>query len=146
MNKQIEEYWHNFCNKQAIDPSELDEAFAFGDTKQMADELANLVNRGIKTATTSLYDPDDSLAQVGKYCIILNGSEEPVCVIQNKVCEIMPFKQVSQEHAYHEGEGNRTYAYWRKAHVDFFTKECKQNHWTFSEETLVVCEVFAKIA
>ncbi|WEV36350.1 ASCH domain-containing protein [Lactobacillus sp. ESL0677] len=146
MNAQIEQYWRNFCNERAINPSELDEAFAFGDTKKMADKLADLVNRGIKTATTSIYVPEDSLAQVGKYCIILDGSNKPVCVVQNKVCEVMPFKQVSQEHAYHEGEGDRTYAYWHQAHVDFFTKECKEEGWTFNDETLVVCEVFAKIS
>ncbi|MDF7638721.1 ASCH domain-containing protein [Lactobacillus sp. ESL0791] len=142
----IEKFWQDFCAKRKINTELLDEAFAFGAGKEMADELSSLVDHKIKTATTSIYVPDESSSQVGKYCIVLDGSSNPVCVIQNKVYEVMPFKQVSAEHAYHEGEGDRTYDYWHKAHVDFFTKECAEEGMEeFTDETLVVCEVFTKV-
>lgn len=141
----VKQYWLNFCDKRKIDPQDLDEAFVFGATKADADELSDLVNRRIKTATTSIHVPTESSSQVGKYCIVLDGDFNPVCVIQNKVYEVMPFKQASQEHAYHEGEGDRSYKYWYKVHWDFFTKECQERKQIFNENTNVVCEVFTKI-
>ncbi|WEV44302.1 ASCH domain-containing protein [Lactobacillus sp. ESL0684] len=146
MNKELNKYWHDFCQQRGIDSNKLDEAYAFGDNVEMANQLADLVNRGIKTATTSIYDEREPVAPVGQYSIILDGSGQPVCVIQNKVVEVMPFKQVSQEHAYHEGEGNRDYETWCKEHWNFFTKECQaEGFGDFTEDTKVVCEVFTKI-
>lgn len=83
---------------------------------------------------------------VGKDAIVLNGKNEPVCVIQNKTVEIMPFKNVSAEHAYLEGEGDRSYEYWWKVHEKFFAQECEEDlDTTFTENTEVVCETFEKV-
>ena len=54
------------------------EAWSFGNTKEMADELAVLINCKIKTATTSVYE----LYEAGEHNIILNGLGEPVCITQ----------------------------------------------------------------
>ncbi|MBN6049070.1 ASCH domain-containing protein [Lactobacillus helveticus] len=145
MNK-INDFWMDFCQKHHVDPEELEEVFAFGRNSHDADVLSDLVNRGIKTATTSVYDLDGAMPVVGKYAIVLNGKNEPVCVIQNKTVEIMPFKNVSAEHAYLEGEGDRSYEYWRKVHEKFFAQECEEDlDTTFTENTEVVCETFEKV-
>ena len=34
--------------------------------------------------------------------------------------------EVSEEHAYKEGEGDRSLAYWRAVHEEFFTKEFEE--------------------
>lgn len=136
----------NFCQEHRVNPGELEEAFAFGGNSQDADILSDLVNRGIKTATTSIYNPDEDVPTVGKYAIVLDGANKPVCVIRNKTVEIMPFKNVSKEHAYLEGEGDRSYESWRKNHERFFTWECREIlNTTFSENTEVVCETFEKV-
>lgn len=145
MNK-INKFWLDFCQKHELDPAVLDEAFALGANSQDADLLSDLINRGIKTATTSIYDPDDETPTVGSYSIVLDGKNEPVCVIRTKTVEIMPFKNVSAEHAYLEGEGDRSYESWRDAHVKFFTWECQEElNQTFTEDTEVVCETFEKV-
>ena len=55
---------------------------------------------------------------------------------------VTEFHQVSEEHAYKEGEGDRSLEYWRKVHTDFLTRELETLHLTFTENTKVVCEEF----
>ena len=50
---------------------------------------------------------------------------------------ICKFNEVTKEHAYEEGEGDRSLEYWRKAHKEFFSQ-----YEDFSEEDNVLCEKF----
>ncbi|EJN99184.1 hypothetical protein AWRIB318_1749 [Oenococcus oeni AWRIB318] len=140
----IEAYWSAFKNKNNITTDKYS-AFAFGWPESMQNELAELVKSGIKTATTSafeLYEPNEEIPLIGEYNIILDGWGNPVCITQTKVVETVPFNLISQEHAFHEGEGDRSYDYWRKVHEDFFNKEFKENKKTFKLDAPCICEVF----
>lgn len=67
MNEEIQEFWYQFCSKHNLDKDTAVEAWAFGATEEEADELATLVQQGIKTATTSayeLYTQDEKLPEV----------------------------------------------------------------------------------
>ncbi|MFC6295072.1 ASCH domain-containing protein [Lactiplantibacillus daoliensis] len=86
----------------------LQSAYQFG---VAANSLAQLVLTGTKTATTSAYD------------VILDTSNNPICVTKTDSVVITPYREIGADHAYHEGEGDRSYAYWRKAHDAFFTQE-----------------------
>lgn len=148
MNEKIIKYWEEFCKKNNIPTITKYEAWSFGNTKETADELANLVNIGIKTATTSayeLYEAGEKIPQVGEYNIILDGLDQPVCITQTQVVYIMPYNLISPEHAWHEGEGDRSYKYWKKVHDEFFYTEYKQCGKQFYEQAPMVCEVFEKI-
>lgn len=119
------------------------EAWSFGEAP---DKLADLVLQGIKTATCSAYDlyliNNEPLPREGDYSIILNSNEEAVCIIKTLKVYVTAFNQVSDEHAYKEGEGDRSLEYWRKVHVKFLTNELASVHKTFNENTKVVCEEF----
>lgn len=143
----LEKYWEAFCKNHDIAVVTSYDAWAFGATAEEADRLADLVNRKIKTATTSAYElyGSEALPKVGEYSIILDSADKPVCVIQTKVVEIIPYNQISAEHAYHEGEGNRSYDYWRKVHDEFFEAEYQQAGKKFYPQAPMVCEVFEKI-
>ena len=144
--KSISKFWNEFCQKNKIAPNALEGAYAFGANSHDADVLSDLINRGIKTATTSIYISADDVPVVGMYSIVLDGNNQPVCVIKNETVEIMPFKNVSEKHAYLEGEGDRSYESWRKVHEAFFTWECKEELGKkFTEDTEVVCETFTKV-
>lgn len=54
----------------------------------------------------------------------------------------MPMNEVPEEFAIAEGEGDRTYQYWKDAHVKFFTDELRQMGMNFKEDMLLVCERF----
>lgn len=98
--------------------------FSFEDTEKMADELSELVVKKIKTGTSSGYDlykqENEPLPKVGQLDVVLNGKNEPVCIIKNINVTILPFSEVTKEHAWKEGEGDRTLVYWRKVHAEFF--------------------------
>ena len=106
-----------------------------------------MVNRRIKTATTSAYElyGNEKLPEVDEWSIILDSKGEPVCVIQEKVAEIVPYDLISKEHAYHEGEGDRSYEYWRRTHDNFFDLEYREAGKVFYSQAPMVCEVFEKV-
>lgn len=137
MNAQ--EMWNLFTNDESLEY----EAWAFGDD---ADLLADLVLKGIKTATSSNYIfyelENEELPKVNEYSIILNSKDEAVCIIQTTNVYVTPFNEVSEEHAYKEGERNRTLQDWIDIHKDFFGNELKSIGKEFKDDMLVVCEEF----
>lgn len=137
-----EQVWNDFCEKEGIEGAAY-EAWAFGGDP---DELANLVMAGEKTATCSLgywyEEGGERLPQAGDYSVILNANDEAVCVIQTVKVTVMPFNQVPESVALKEGEGDKSYAYWRNGHIKFFGEELKSVNKTFREDMNVVCEEF----
>lgn len=114
-----------------------------------ANECARLVNTGKKTATCSLkqsWDIDkEPLPSVGRLTVVLNWQEEPVCIIKTTEVSLCPFNEVTVEFAAAEGEGDGSYGYWHKAHVEFFTQHAADIGVTFNESSLLVLERFKKI-
>lgn len=114
-----------------------------------ANECARLINQGIKTASCGLkagWDiEDEPLPQVGSYSLVLDWQQNPVCVIQLTSVEVCPFNQVSDEFAYAEGEGDRTYAWWKEAHIKFFEWYANEIGVVFSPESELVLERFKKV-
>lgn len=119
------------------------EAWAFGEA---ADKLAELVIRGIKTATCSAYDlygiEGEPVPEAGEYSVILDSKDEAVCIIRTTKVTVIPFNLVSEEHAFKEGEGDRSLEYWREVHESFLSRELASVRLEFNEETKVVCEEF----
>ena len=146
--EQIKDYWFNFLRDKNSLYYPLGDITVFGSEGPVAEELSKLVYDGVKTATSSsyeLYEPTEYMPQVGDYNIILNGKNEPICITETLVTEVVSFKQISAEHAYHEGEGDRTLDYWRQVHEDFFTKEYQAAGKEFNEDIPVLCEVFKRV-
>ena len=85
---------------------------------------------------------DAPLPQPGDYSVILNAKDEAVCIIQTTQTTVVPFDEVSAAHAYKEGEGDRSLAYWRMSHEEFFTEELKETEIEFNGRTRILCEEF----
>lgn len=121
-------------------------AWSFGHTSAIADELGALVVAGRKTGTASLlwaYEVQhEPLPQVGDYSVILNGAGRPLCIIQTTHLEIRPFNAVTAEHAYAEGEDDRSLAAWREVHWRVFGLECAALGLERTETMPVLCERF----
>ncbi|KHD44801.1 ASCH domain-containing protein [Streptococcus hongkongensis] len=141
-NSSIEKYWKKFKSENNIDTDNY-EAWQFGFD---ADLLGNLVLEGKKTATASAFDLYDiakeELPKVGEYNIILNAQNEPLCITKTTKVYVVPFDQVSANHAYKEGENDRTLDSWRKGHEAFFKNEFKAYNIAFTNQIDVVCEEF----
>ena len=122
------------------------DAWAFGVD---ADFLADLVLKGEKTATASAYDlyalEDEPLPQEGKFDVILDSQNQAVCIVEITKVSVQPFNQVSAQHAFKEGEGDKSLAYWRQVHEDFFAEWLREAGLTFTPESKVVLEEFRKV-
>lgn len=81
--------------------------FAFGDSPELADELLELVVKGIKTATCSTED-EPNTSTPGERWVVLDGRGEPRCVIETAEVAYRRFNEVDATFAYDEGEGDRS--------------------------------------
>ena len=119
------------------------EAWAFG---VEADLLADLVMKGEKTATASAYPlyeiENEPLPKVGEYSIIVDSENNAMCVIQTTKVYIEEFKKINEEHAFKEGEGDKSLSHWKKCHERFFTMCMNEVGKEFNEDMKVVCEEF----
>lgn len=141
------EYWEDFMRRNNINHANFD-TWAFSDRPNSSDMLAEMVVKGQKTAYSSwfdFYDADQVVPTAGDYRMVLKQNGDPACIIQLKVVEIVPFKWVSSEHAFLEGEGNRSLKYWRQLHKQLFRKQAKIHGKTFSLESPCICELFEVI-
>ena len=113
------------------------------------DLLADLVFKGEKTATASAYDlyalEGELLPQEGTFDIILDSQNQAVCIVEITRVSVQPFNQVSAQHAFNEGEGDKSLAYWRQVHEDCFAEWMREAGLTFTPESKVVLEEFRKV-
>lgn len=136
------EMWEKFRAEYDMEDCGYD-AWKFGDD---ADRLADLTVKGEKTATASAYIlyeiENEDLPEEGSYSIVLDSEGEAVCIIQTTRVYVVPFDQVTEEHACKEGEGDRSLAYWRSVHKAFFSDCLAEAGREFDERMEVVCEEF----
>ncbi len=120
-------------------------AWAFGATPEQADELLALVLSGTKSATAgALWDYEaegEELPEAGALGIVTDGRGVPHALVVMTQVEIVPFDQVSAEHAYLEGEGDRSLTTWREVHERFFTQHAVHSH-GFAADMPVVLQRF----
>ena len=147
---QFAEFWDTFAREAGgVPATRFYEAFAFGDSAALANELAELVLSGTKQATAgSLWAFEaegKALPAPGALSIVTNWAQKPLCVIETKSVEVLPFREVSAQFAATEGEGDGSLSFWREAHRQYFTRECARLGREFTEDMPVVCEVFAVV-
>ena len=111
-------------------------SFAFGDGPELADELLELVMNGVKTATCSTED-EPNTSTPGECWIVRDGSGTPRCVIETLEVSYRRYSEMDAAFAYEEGEGDRSLAYWRQAHRNYFGRMGR-----FSEDMMLMCERF----
>ena len=141
-----EKMWQEFCHKTNTDSNTRHDIWKFCDGGIFADELAHLVLSGTKTATASAkiaFDMSgDELPDVGTYSVILFDNDEAACVIRDVKVSVVPFLQVSAEHAYKEGEDDRSLEKWKEVHRRAFTPDYRAAGMEFDENGDCVLEEF----
>jgi len=111
-------------------------SFAFGDGPKLADELLDLVLKGVKTATCSTED-EPNMSAPGERWIVRDGRGHPRCVIESTEVTFRRYGEVDAAFAHDEGEGDRSLAHWREAHRQYFGRQGK-----FREDMMLMCERF----
>ncbi|MDF3072426.1 MAG: hypothetical protein K0S54_93 [Alphaproteobacteria bacterium] len=115
------------------------ETFSFGDNPELAQELAELVVAGLKRATCWSVS-EGELTHIGKRMVMLDGKGKPVAVVETVELTQRPFNEVDAQFAQDEGEGDRSLAYWRQAHRNYFTRRNG-----FAPDMMLWCERFRVI-
>jgi uncharacterized protein YhfF len=152
MTHSVEDFWQAYI--ESLPPGEEApvrgySTWHFCDHEACANELARLALDGIKTATCGLlwsYEAEgEAIPQPGDFSVVTDWQGQPVCIIRTVEVEIKPFDQVDAAFAYDEGEGDRSYAYWRREHWRFFSRACRSLGRLPLENMPLVCERFCVI-
>lgn len=144
----VTEFWRARRAEWPDLPERLPEVWAFGATPEHADELLDLVLAGVKTGTaSSLWDYEatgDPVPAVGDYSVILDGAGGARAVLVTTEIEVVPFDEVTAEHAHSEGEGDRSLEHWRAAHERYW-RAYSENPRGFAPDMPVICERFTLV-
>jgi uncharacterized protein YhfF len=145
----LRSYWAAFLQSaQGVAGSDAPfyEAFRIGADANDANEGAELILSGKKTATSSLlweYEKSEKpLPAPGSLSVLEDGSGKPVCVVRTTRVEIIPFREVDAQFAYDYGEGDRTLDGWRETFWRYYSCACVECGHEMSEDALLVCEHF----
>ena len=148
MEPDYKEYWNEYCESVGLPKLVEGEPLVdeFGDNPRTSDYLIALVLEGKKTATCGLiedYQRDDyPIPKVGDQKIFINGNREPVCIAEVTEVESKQFSEIDDSFAYDEGEGDRSYEFWYKEHVECFSNSMTAMGKEFHEQLPTVCERF----
>lgn len=124
---EVSEFWQRFVDSTGRSrDTPQPEAWPFGDSVELAEELISLVLEGRKRATAgsvAQYEAEgQAVPQVGDLEIVTDGSLRPRAVLQLTEVRVGPLSSVDDQFAYDEGEGDRTRAWWLEAHTSFFRR------------------------
>lgn len=118
----------------------------YGDSPALSEELLALIRAGTKRAGTSLLwacEADgEPIPHAGDIEIVLDHRGEPAIITRITAVSVMPFDKVTAEYAAIEGEGDGSLEYWRRAHWNFFSRECRRIGREPAETMPVVCNTF----
>jgi len=145
----IEEMWKEYLSSIESSLNSTDkyyESWHFCNNEKDANELAELTKQGIKRATSSLLDSyiseNQPIPKKHDLHIITDWNQNPVCIIEISKVEIIKFRNITQEHAEIEGEGDKSLNYWRECHLKFFKQDAEYLNFAFTEDSDVVFIIF----
>ena len=148
----IERYWQRFLTidgNRELYADRVHPAWYFCNNEKDANALLELVLAGTKRGTASLveaYERDgDELPVPGDLSIITDWSGIPHYIIETLHVIRCPYSEVTEEMAAIEGEGDKSLAYWRRAHQWFFGEELREWGREFSPDVEVLFEEFRVI-
>lgn len=144
------QFWQDFQKAQPeYAYHSIPQAYYFCDNQKDADYCTQLVKDGIKTATCgaqlSYQIEGEALPEAGELFIITDWEKNAVSLIRLTEVFLRKFKDVDADFAAKEGEGDRSLAYWRRVHWDFFSRNLKEFGLQPTEDLMLVCETFEKI-
>ena len=116
----------------------------FGGTHEEQSELANLVEIGEKTATSSLVEikQEEDLTQIGDIWEIHDGKNHFICFVEVENVVFKKFSEVDEEFALLEGDGSLKN--WTQIHHSYYSFLLEKIGKQLSSETLLECVYFKK--
>src|SRR5215472_3329134 len=122
-------FWQDFRRHAGLDHDHY-VVGSFGDSPEMATELADLVMAGTKRATASLArdygEGREPTPKPGNFIIVLDGEGCPQFIWRTTEVTIKALSQVDDAFAWDEGEGDRTREWWLGAHRRYFGRQASR--------------------
>lgn len=145
-----QDFWRTACGAVPDLPETAGyQVWHFGDSEQLARQLADLVLHGRKRATAGLLweaETDPNMMPVlGGYSLVTTHGGEPLLIIRTTRVDIRPYGAVDAEFAAAEGEGDGSLDYWRAAPWDYFSRRCAALGRAPAADMPVVLERFALV-
>ncbi|NQZ43068.1 MAG: ASCH domain-containing protein [Flavobacteriaceae bacterium] len=118
----------------------------FGDNEKDANQLADLVAKDIKRATShsllGLQYRKETLPKIGDFFVVTDWKGDAKCIVRTTSVKLVPYFAIHAEHARLEGEGDKSLGHWQKVHWDYYTRELAAFGRTPLESMIVVFERF----
>lgn len=97
---------------------------SYAGNREITDDLLELYLLGQKTAGSSIVEDfvtaGEPLPKVGNHWIFLNSKSEPCCILKTEKIVIHKFKDIPEEIAIAEGEGDKSLSYWKAVHAELY--------------------------
>jgi uncharacterized protein YhfF len=147
-SREVLDFWEKVKREMGIEGTFTD-AYGIEDTPGLKQELLSLVLDGKKRAATSLVKESELEGwpepEVGQYNIILDGRDKPAAIIKTVSVRRCSFSDVDEEHAYWEGEDERTMDSYIREHTKYYTRRGVAIGFEFSPDMEVILERFELI-
>lgn len=143
-----EEYWLRYVSTRPLDEisQSVNVTASYSGNREMTDALLALYLMGKKHAGSSIVEDfltaGDPLPKVGNYWIHLNSKDEPKCILKTVRIAINKFKDVPEEIAIAEGEGDLSLEYWRRVHAKHYGPHLTAWGIASIDEATVITEFF----
>jgi len=149
MNNAVALAWKAFRHQPDLTeeiPQTPTAVLHFCDNEQDANECAELVVAGRKRATccslAELETEGVALPKPGEWNVVTDWSGQPVAIIRTVQIEFLRFREVTEEHAAMEGEGDGSLQYWRTAHEAYFRRVLTETQHQFHPDMQLAFEQF----
>ena len=149
ISKDIEVFWNAFIKSSScpLNANELFQAsYQIGSSDTDANNGLELILSGEKTATSSLLwsfeKVGEPIPKVGDLCVIKDGENNPVCVVQTTWVELKEFGDLDLDFVKDYSETNGTLVDWYRIFREFYKDECLTMNKTLTDKTPLVCERF----
>ena len=112
--------------------------FKFGDCRELCDRLLALVRSGAKTASCGAlrdFAAGEPMPEVGRRDVALDWDGNPALLIETVEVSIMRFRDVPEDFALAEGEGD--FQAWKQGHIAYFAR-----NGGYDPDMELVCERF----
>lgn len=146
--QKVYDFWEKVKKEKGIQ-DDFNDAWGFGDNPELKQEMIELILNGKKRTSTNLLI-ESKLAgypdsRIGAYHIILDGEDNPTAVIRTVQLTLGKLEDVSDDHAYWEGEGDRTRETYLNEHIKYYKRIGEQLGFEFNLDLELEFERFKLI-
>ena len=149
MNAEQTAYLDSYLDTLSASEREKHSVFTAGyfcADRENANICSALVQSGQKTATCSMkhwYESGAaSIPSIGQLQVVTDWDGVPTSIIETTDVQEAKFGEVPADFARAEGEGDGSFEWWRQAHWNYFSRECKEIGIEPSDEMILVLERF----